>query len=234
MTNGVSAEKFIIERMRKIGMPPLAIESFLRQYGKLAQGFTGFLDRTMIEPLDNLPEADALENYRDAGLAALDRTLILKLNGGLGTSMGLDRTKSLLMVKNGLTFLDVVIGQVERLRKQTGSRIPLVLMNSFNTDDETRAALAKCQGCSRSLSFNTKSRKSGRTTSCRSTGRPTGPASGARRARRYLPGARDLGELGQASGARIRIRVCLQHRQSRRDDRPADPGLFRGRTRSRS
>ena len=143
MNDQALAVKNISERMRDIGMPPLAIESFLRQYGKLAQGFAGFLDRTLIDPLDRLPESDALDNYRDAGLAALDRALILKLNGGLGTSMGLDRTKSLLFVKNSLTFLDVVIGQVERLRKQTGSRIPLLLMNSFNTDGETRAALAK-------------------------------------------------------------------------------------------
>ena len=136
------AVESITRRMQAIDMPPLAIESFLQQYGKLAEGFTGFLDRTMIDPLDSLPESDRLTEYKDAGLAALGRTLILKLNGGLGTSMGLDRTKSLLMVKNELTFLDVVIGQVERLRKQTGSPIPLILMNSFNTDDETRAALS--------------------------------------------------------------------------------------------
>jgi UTP--glucose-1-phosphate uridylyltransferase len=137
------AVESITRRMRDIAMPPLAIEAFLRQYRKLEEGFTGFLDRTMIDPLDALPESGELEKYRDAGHAALGRTLILKLNGGLGTSMGLDRTKSLLMVKRGLTFLDVVIGQVERLRKQAGSSIPLILMNSFNTDDETRAALAK-------------------------------------------------------------------------------------------
>jgi UTP--glucose-1-phosphate uridylyltransferase len=139
----MTAIQSITKRMQAIGMPPPAIESFLRQYGKLAEGFTGFLDRTVIDPLESLPESDRLTEYRDAGLAALDRTLIVKLNGGLGTSMGLDRTKSLLMVKNGLTFLDVVIGQVNRLRKQTGSPIPLILMNSFNTDSETRAALAK-------------------------------------------------------------------------------------------
>jgi UTP--glucose-1-phosphate uridylyltransferase len=133
----------ITRRMRAIGMPPLAIESFLLQYEKLVQGFTGFLDRTMIQPLEKLPAAESLERHTDAGRAALKRTLIIKLNGGLGTSMGLDRTKSLLIVKIGLTFLDVVIGQVQRLRQQTGSPIPLILMNSFNTDEETRAALAK-------------------------------------------------------------------------------------------
>ncbi len=133
----------ITQRMLTIGMPALAIESFLGQYGKLARGFSGFLDRTQIDPLESLPESGGMKKYGDDGQAAIGRTLILKLNGGLGTSMGLDRTKSLLMVKKGLTFLDVVIGQVEHLRKRTGSRIPLLLMNSFNTDAETRAALAK-------------------------------------------------------------------------------------------
>lgn len=142
MTGQMPADKIISERMRKIGMPPLTIDSFLLQYDKLVKGFTGFLDRTMIQPLDQLPEAESLERHSDAGRAALQRTLIIKLNGGLGTSMGLDRTKSLLVVKNGLTFLDIVIGQIQHLRKQTGSPIPLILMNSFNTDEETRAALA--------------------------------------------------------------------------------------------
>lgn len=133
----------ITQRMQAIGMPALAIESFLGQYGKLARGFSGFLDRTLIDPLESLPESGEMNKYGDDGQAAIGRTLILKLNGGLGTSMGLDRTKSLLMVKKGLTFLDVVIGQVEHLRKRTGSRIPLLLMNSFNTDAETRSALAR-------------------------------------------------------------------------------------------
>ena len=137
----MTAIQAITERMQRIGMPPLAIDSFLTQYDKLAKGFTGFLDRTMIQPVESLPGAESLEQHTGAGQAALRKTLIIKLNGGLGTSMGLDRTKSLLVVKNGLTFLDVVIGQVQHLRRSAGSRTPLILMNSFNTDEETRTAL---------------------------------------------------------------------------------------------
>ena len=44
---------------------------------------------------------------------------MVKLNGGLGTSMGMDRAKSLLEVRDGLTFLDVIARQVLALRHGT-------------------------------------------------------------------------------------------------------------------
>ena len=68
---------------------------------------------------------------------------MLKLNGGLGTSMGMTRAKSLLEVKDGLTFLDLIVRQVLDLRKRSGARLPLVLMNSFATRDDSLAALAR-------------------------------------------------------------------------------------------
>ncbi len=70
---------------------------------------------------------------------------MLKLNGGLGTSMGMSGPKSLLPVKHGLTFLDIIVHQVLYLRQTTGARLPLVLMNSFSTRDETLAAMAQFQ-----------------------------------------------------------------------------------------
>ena len=68
---------------------------------------------------------------------------MLKLNGGLGTSMGMTRAKSLLEVKDGLSFLDIIVRQVLHLRERTGARIPLLLMNSFATRDDSLAALAR-------------------------------------------------------------------------------------------
>lgn len=44
----------------------------------------------------------------------LDQTAVIKLNGGLGTSMGLEKAKSLLVVKDGKTFLDLIAEQVGR------------------------------------------------------------------------------------------------------------------------
>jgi UTP--glucose-1-phosphate uridylyltransferase len=69
--------------------------------------------------------------------------VVLKLNGGLGTSMGMTRAKSLLEVKEGLSFLDIIVRQVLHLREQTGARIPLLLMHSFATRENSLAALAR-------------------------------------------------------------------------------------------
>ncbi|MCB0017616.1 MAG: UTP--glucose-1-phosphate uridylyltransferase, partial [Anaerolineales bacterium] len=57
--------------------------------------------------------------------------------GGLGTSMGLERAKSLLKVKDGHTFLDIIA------RQAIHSRVPLVLMNSFNTQADSLTLLNK-------------------------------------------------------------------------------------------
>lgn len=43
---------------------------------------------------------------------------MLKLNGGLGTSMGLDKAKSLLTVKGKDTFLDLTAKQVRECRRE--------------------------------------------------------------------------------------------------------------------
>ena len=63
--------------------------------------------------------------------------MTIKLNGGLGTSMGMTEAKSLLEVKDGLTFLDIIVRQVLELRREHDVRLPLVLMNSFATRDDT-------------------------------------------------------------------------------------------------
>ena len=45
---------------------------------------------------------------------------MLKLNGGLGTSMGLEKAKSLLEVKDGKTFLDLIAEQIKYTRQKHG------------------------------------------------------------------------------------------------------------------
>ena len=72
--------------------------------------------------------------------------MVIKLNGGLGTSMGMTGPKSLVEVKDGLTFLDVAARQALELRRRTGARLPLVLMNSFYTREESLAALDRVAG----------------------------------------------------------------------------------------
>jgi len=68
---------------------------------------------------------------------------VLKLNGGLGTSMGLDKAKSLLVVKGNNTFLDFTAQQVTAMRTQFKSQVKFMLMNSFNTSNDTLSFLSK-------------------------------------------------------------------------------------------
>lgn len=68
----------------------------------------------------------------------LNKFAIIKLNGGLGTSMGCSGPKSTIKVKNGLTFLDIICRQVITLNIKHSTNIPVVFMNSLNTESETK------------------------------------------------------------------------------------------------
>ena len=103
-----------------------------------------------IEPVRELPDADALPE----GDAPLDQAVVIKLNGGLGTSMGMSRAKSLLEVKDGLAFLDVIARQVLALRESSGARLPLVLMNSFYTRDDSLALLERYDDLASDVPFD--------------------------------------------------------------------------------
>ena len=47
----------------------------------------------------------------------LDKLVVVKLNGGLGTSMGCHGPQSVIAVRNGLTFLDLTVQQIEVSRQ---------------------------------------------------------------------------------------------------------------------
>ncbi|KAG7986285.1 hypothetical protein I3843_03G072000 [Carya illinoinensis] len=76
----------------------------------------------------------------------LDKLVVLKLNGGLGTTMGCTGPKSVIEVRNGLTFLDLIVIQIENLNSKYGCNVPLLLMNSFNTHDDTLKIVEKYFG----------------------------------------------------------------------------------------
>ncbi|KAM7523902.1 hypothetical protein LguiA_013804 [Lonicera macranthoides] len=73
----------------------------------------------------------------------LDKLVVLKLNGGLGTTMGCTGPKSVIEVRNGLTFLDLIVIQIETLNSKYGCNVPLLLMNSFNTHEDTQKIVEK-------------------------------------------------------------------------------------------
>lgn len=133
-------------KMRAEDLPDVAIDTFRYYHDKLLEGATGVMSEADLEPVESLPDSENLSGFRAEGEKALAKTVVLKLNGGLGTSMGLTKAKSLLPVKDDLTFLDVIARQVLYLRKEHGVDLPLVLMNSFRTREDSLDALHKYDG----------------------------------------------------------------------------------------
>jgi UTP--glucose-1-phosphate uridylyltransferase len=136
------------KKMEVEGIPPLIINKFMAYYEKLLYGERGLLSRRDITPVekDDIAHMHILNDYTKDGLIATGKTVIIKLNGGLGTSMGLLKAKSLIEVKKDLSFLDIIARQTLSYREQTGVEIPLILMNSFKTDEDSRKFLSKYPG----------------------------------------------------------------------------------------
>jgi UTP--glucose-1-phosphate uridylyltransferase len=130
------------EKMRAAGVAEVAIRVFSHYYRLLESGQQGTIREADIEPVGDLPHLEHLDTEPTAMRAALAETVVIKLNGGLGTSMGVTGPKSALPVKDGLTFLDIIARQILSTRKEYGVRLPLVLMNSFRTRDESLAILS--------------------------------------------------------------------------------------------
>src|SRR5690625_4339043 len=124
------------------GVHERAIDVFAHYYDQVESGATGMIAEADVDPLVDPPRLDDLAPDDAQVREALAATAVIKLNGGLGTSMGMDRAKSLLPVRGDRAFLDVIVEQVRWLRGVYDVRLPLVLMDSFRTSDDTLAALA--------------------------------------------------------------------------------------------
>jgi UTP--glucose-1-phosphate uridylyltransferase len=136
-----------LEKMRAAGAHPAELAAMTRRLEQLDDPDAGRLSGDVLEPLPDLPELDALpEPSAERAREVLDRLVVLKLNGGLGTSMGLSGPKSLLEVKPGKSFLDVIATQVLGLRERYGARLPLVLMNSSSTHGPSLEVLQRYDG----------------------------------------------------------------------------------------
>ena len=126
-------------KMREAGQSEEATRSFASAYERLVGGESAMLPSAELEPAG---EVDRLEDLPDADAGAvLDRVAVIKLNGGLATSMGLRSPKALVEAREGHSFLDLIIGQTLVLRVRYGVRLPLILMDSQATREETLRAL---------------------------------------------------------------------------------------------
>jgi UTP--glucose-1-phosphate uridylyltransferase len=128
-------------KMRDAGHSDEAIRAFTSAYERLAGGESGMMPTSELEPATDVPSLDELSASDNSG--ALDGLVVIKLNGGLATTMGLRSPKSLVEARDGRSFLDIIIGQTLSLRRKHTVRLPLLLMDSEATRDETLAALQR-------------------------------------------------------------------------------------------
>lgn len=121
-----------------------SVRAFERMYRAYRAGATGQIRWEDVSPLEpgDLVSLESLEGgaLAEKGRALLDQVVWVILNGGLGTTMRMERAKSLVPVKGDLCFLDLIARHVLELRRR-GRRIPLLLMNSFATRSDTLLAL---------------------------------------------------------------------------------------------
>ncbi|KPJ76940.1 MAG: hypothetical protein AMJ54_09725 [Deltaproteobacteria bacterium SG8_13] len=138
-----------LSKIEQDNLPPIIADTFSHYYRKVVSGHTGRIFERDIRPVepDQLPTADSLSEYTAAGKRLYSKAVRIVLNGGLGTSMGLMGPKSLLEVKTGLCFLDIILQQA----RHRGAA--LAFMNSFSTHDATLAALKEIDPENRSLVF---------------------------------------------------------------------------------
>jgi UTP--glucose-1-phosphate uridylyltransferase len=129
------------EKMRAAGQAEEAIRAFRRAYERVEAGESAYLRSEDLEPVSDVPSFDEVSQV-DAK-DALEQVAVVKLNGGLATTMGLRQPKSLVEAREGHSFLDIIVGQVLALRERHGVRLPLILMNSAATRRETLEALGE-------------------------------------------------------------------------------------------
>ncbi|CEQ43003.1 SPOSA6832_04869, partial [Sporobolomyces salmonicolor] len=114
---------------------------FNRYLTERAQGQK--IDWDKIQP----PKPEQVVPYADlppcSDPSLLDKLAVLKLNGGLGTTMGCVGPKSIIEVREGMTFLDLSVRQIEHLNSAHNVNVPFILMNSFNTDEDTARIIQK-------------------------------------------------------------------------------------------
>jgi len=130
-------------KMRQARVSDAAIRAFKHSYDSIVAGQTGMLPERDLQPVTTLPGYNDIAKGAAHDGSLLSQAVVIKLNGGLGTSMGLEKAKSLLKLKDDLTFLDFIARQILYLREKHKSPLRFLLMNSFSTSRDTLDFLKK-------------------------------------------------------------------------------------------
>lgn len=140
----MSSFDIIENKMKSVGLSGAAISAFRHSVQVLESKQSMLIPEVDIQPAEGVADWEKLVAATPAaGADLLAQSVLIKLNGGLGTSMGLQKAKSLLEIKPGVTFLDLIVRQVQSLRAVAGYPVNLLLMNSFSTGEDTMAHLSR-------------------------------------------------------------------------------------------
>lgn len=136
----------ITEKMKEAGLSDSFIADFLKKVDLVASGETGIAKWEEVGDLDPKKDEISLEDIHKSFGSETDnlaKLVVIKLNGGLGTSMGLSGPKSLIELRDGMSFLEIIARQMNFLRDSYGKEVPLLFMDSFNTQKESQEELKK-------------------------------------------------------------------------------------------
>lgn len=126
-------------KMRQAGMSDYEVNSFLRAFERFVSGERALIPEEDIDTVDDIEKDSSLSEVSREVLA---RTAIVKLNGGIGTTMGLTCPKSVLEAHDGQNFLEITARQILAARKRLGVNLPFILLNSPSTHEPTMQALS--------------------------------------------------------------------------------------------
>jgi UTP--glucose-1-phosphate uridylyltransferase len=136
-------ERSIRQKMNARGIPGDVIDDFLARVRQVAGRVSSYIPLDSVRKpggesvLDIDPVRDDIRDLSELGKSLLDKLVVLKLNGGRSTTMGGLVPKGIITAKDDRTYLDIIVGQMRALHRETGVDVPLGLMNSFFTNELT-------------------------------------------------------------------------------------------------
>ena len=137
------------KELSQLPMSESARENFLRLSEKFREGPFRIDDWDAVKSPDEkylLSHSTLKTPDREVVQENLARIAVCKLNGGLGTSMGCQMPKSTIVVRENKSFLDLIVDQLCEVERDFGIMVPLILMNSFYTHEETKKIIEKYRG----------------------------------------------------------------------------------------
>jgi UTP--glucose-1-phosphate uridylyltransferase len=154
-TDEKAAIELFIEKCKPLDLTKGAQDKLVSMFkDAFSKNSEAEIDWNFVKPLtakEQFPYEELSEPTNPEEL--LKQIVVVKLNGGLGTTMGCTFPKSLINVTKDETFFDIVLNQVKAINDKYHADVPLVLMHSFYTDDLMKPHIKDTKGV-RVMTFN--------------------------------------------------------------------------------